>query len=75
MIFETVREIIVENLGCDEDEVKLETNLIEDLEADSLDIVDISLKLEEEYGIKVEEEDFEKLNTVQDIVSYIESKQ
>ena len=48
MIFEKVKEIIVENLGCDEEEVNLETNLIEDLDADSLDIVDISLKLEEE---------------------------
>lgn len=75
MIFEKVKEIIVENLGCEEEEVLIDTNLIEDLEADSLDIVDISLQLEEEYGIKVEEEDFEKLKTVKDIVEYIEAKQ
>ncbi len=73
MIFEKVVEIIRENLAYD-GELSMETNLIEDLDADSLDIVDISLELEEEYDIEVEDEDFEKLNTIEDIVKYIESK-
>lgn len=73
MIFEKVVEIIRENLAY-EGELSMETNLIEDLDADSLDIVDISLELEEEYDIEVEDEDFEKLNTIEDIVKYIESK-
>lgn len=71
-IFERVKEILLENLGCDEEDIKLGTNLVEDLEADSLDIVELAMALEEEFGITVEDEDFEKLQTVEAIIKYIE---
>ena len=70
--FERVKEILLENLGCDEEDIKMETDLIEDLEADSLDIVELSMSLEDEFEIEVSDEHLEKLNTVESIVEYIE---
>ena len=70
--FEKVKEILLENLGCSEEEVKMDSNLIEDLGGDSLDIVELSLVLEDEFDTTVEDEDFEELQTVGDIVEYIE---
>ena len=73
--FENVRDIIVSTLSCDAEEVKLETNLVEDLEADSLEIVELSMALQEKLGVGIEDEDLEKIHTVQDILDYIKSKQ
>lgn len=73
--FENVRDIIVETLSCDAADVKPETNLIEDLEADSLEIVELSMALQESLGVGIEDEDLEKIHTVQDILDYIKSKQ
>ena len=73
--FESVRDVIVETLSCDEADVKLDTNLIEDLEADSLEIVELSMALQEKLGAGIEGEDLEKIHTVQDILDYIKSKQ
>lgn len=70
--FEKVKEVLLENLGCSEEEVEMDSNLIEDLGADSLDIVELSLVLEDEFDTTVEDEDFEELQTVGDIVEYIE---
>lgn len=70
--FTKVKEILLENLGCAEEDIKLESNLIDDLGADSLDIVELSLALEDVFGITVEDEDFEKLQTVGAIIAYIE---
>lgn len=72
-MFEKVREILVENLGCSEDEVKMESDLVEDLEADSLDIVELSMALEDEFGISIPDEDFEKLQKVEGIIEYIKN--
>ncbi len=74
MIFNKIKEIIVENLGCEEEDVVLEANLIKDLNADSLDIVELSMACEDEFGVKIEDEDFEKIQTVKDIVDYVEKK-
>lgn len=74
MIFNKIKEIIVENLGCEEEDVALEANLIKDLNADSLDIVELSMACEDEFGVKIEDEDFEKIQTVKDIVDYVEKK-
>lgn len=71
-IFEQVKEVLLENLGCSEDEITMETDLIEDLEADSLDIVELSMALEDEFDIEVKDEDFEQLQTVKAIIEYIE---
>ena len=70
--FNKVKKILLENLACAEEDIKLESNLIEDLGADSLDIVELSLALEDDFDITVADEDFEKLTTVGAIVDYIE---
>ena len=73
-MFEKVREILVEQLGVSEDKVTLEANIVEDLEADSLSVMQIIMELEEEFGLTVEDEDVNNLRTVGDIVKYCESK-
>ncbi|MCR4600382.1 MAG: acyl carrier protein [Clostridia bacterium] len=71
MIFDKIKEIIVEQLGVDESQVTLETSLTKDLEADSLDAVEIIMAVEEEYGIEVPDEVAEKFTNIGDIVDYV----
>ena len=75
MTFDKVKEIIVETLGIDEEQVTEQTNLFDDLEADSLDIVELMMALEEEFDIEIPDEDAEKIVTVGDAVAYIKDKQ
>ena len=70
MIFEKIREIIVDQLGVNEEDVKLETRFIEDLEADSLDLFQVIMELEDAFDVKVEE--VENIKTVSDAVNFIE---
>mgnify|MGYP003592777138 CR=1 FL=1 len=70
MTFEKIREIIVEQLGVDESAVTLETSLMKDLEADSLDAVEIIMAIEDEFEIEVPDEEAEKFANVGDIVKY-----
>ncbi|MCI7248524.1 MAG: acyl carrier protein [Clostridiales bacterium] len=74
MTLDKIKGIIAEQLGVDEEEVKLETNLAKDLEADSLDAVEIIMAIEDEFDIEVPDEDAEKFATVNDIVSYVEAR-
>jgi acyl carrier protein len=74
-IQEKVTEIIVEQLGVSADQVKLESKMIEDLGADSLDAVELVMAVEEEFGIEVPDEEAEKLVCVGDIVSHVENAQ
>ncbi len=67
-----VKEIVIEQLGVNEDEVTPEASFLEDLGADSLDIVELVMALEEEYELEISDEDAENIKTVQDVVSYIE---
>jgi acyl carrier protein len=66
-----VIEIIVEQLGVSEEEVALEASFIDDLGADSLDLVELIMALEEEFGLEISDEDAEKIQTVQDVINYI----
>ena len=70
---ERVKEIICEQLGVDEDEVTLEASFTDDLGADSLDIVELVMAFEEEFGIEIPDEDAEKITRVKEAVEYIES--
>ncbi|MGE5679060.1 MAG: acyl carrier protein [Pseudomonadota bacterium] len=73
MIFEKVQEKVAEQLGVDVDEVSLESSFIDDLGADSLDIVELLMALEEEFDIEIPDEEAEKLSTVSDVVDYIKN--
>ena len=70
-LFEKVKGIIVEQLGANEDAVKLEASFIDDLGADSLDIVELIMALEEEFDTEIPDSDAEKIVTVGDVVEYI----
>ena len=70
--FEKVRDIVVDQLGVEPDEVAIESTFIDDLGADSLDIVELIMAFEEEFGIDIPDEAAEKIKTVQDVVSYID---
>jgi len=72
-IFEKVKEIVVNQLGVSEEQVTLEANFIDDLSADSLDIVEIVMGIEETFGIEVADDAAEKIVTVGDVVSYIKN--
>ena len=69
-----VKEIIVEQLGVAADEVVPEASFVEDLGADSLDIVELIMALEEEYQLEIPDEEAEKMQKVDDVIAYIESK-
>jgi acyl carrier protein len=70
---EKVKHIIVEQLGVDEDEVKAEASFVDDLGADSLDVVELVMALEEEFELEISDEDAEKLVTVQKAIEYIQT--
>lgn len=72
MVFEKVREIICEQFELEEDEITLETNIREDLDADSLDLVDLVMTFEDEFKTEVPDEVIENIKTVGDIVKFIE---
>lgn len=72
MVFEKVKDILVENLDVEEDKITAEASVIDDLGADSLNIVDLVMSLEEEFDIEITDEQIDTLRTVGDIVKYIE---
>jgi len=73
-VAEKVKEMIVEQLGVSESEVVPEAKFIDDLGADSLDIVELIMALEDVYGIEIPDEDAEKMETVGDAIKYIEQR-
>lgn len=71
-LFDRLKEIIVEKLGVDSEEVKPEASFIEDLGADSLDIVELIMDIEEEFDLEIPDEEAENLNTIQDALNYLQ---
>lgn len=71
-IFEKVKEVLVEQLDVDEELVTLEASVTDDLGADSLDLVDLVMELENEFDVEIPDEDIQTIKTVGDIVAYIE---
>ncbi|MCM3610802.1 MULTISPECIES: acyl carrier protein [Caryophanaceae] len=74
-VLERVTKVIVDRLGVEENEVKLEASFTGDLGADSLDVVELVMELEDEFDMEISDEDAEGMSTVGDAVSYIEKKQ
>ena len=71
---EKVVNLIADATKIEKDRIKMETSFVDDLSLDSLDIVELMMKMEDEFGIEIPEEDAEALKTVQDVVNYIEKK-
>ncbi|MCR4722070.1 MAG: acyl carrier protein [Lachnospiraceae bacterium] len=72
-MFEDVKGIIAETLGCTEENVEMDTNLFDDLGADSLDAVELSLAIEEKLGIAIDQDAMISIRTVKDIMDYLEN--
>lgn len=75
MIFEKIRDIVVDQLDVDADKVTLGASITEDLGADSLDVVDLVMSLEEEFDMEIPDEAVENIKTIGDIVKFIEDNQ
>ncbi|MGN0415905.1 MAG: acyl carrier protein [Agathobacter sp.] len=73
-MLEKMKEMIAEQLGVDVASVEAESRFKEDLDADSLDLFELVMALEEEYGVEIPSEDLEKLLTVQDVIDYLKNK-
>lgn len=74
MVFDKIKDIIVEQLDVEEDAVTVEASITEDLGADSLDVVDLVMSIEESFDVEIPDEEVENIKTVGDIVKYIENK-
>lgn len=72
-MFEEIRKIVAENLGVDEGKIQMDTSFKEDLEADSLDLFEMVMALEESYDVEIPSEDLEELTTIAEVMKYIES--
>ena len=71
MIFEKITEILAEQLSADQDIMTMETKIAEQLGADSLDLVDLLMSIEDEFGVEIPDEEVENLHTIGDVVNYI----
>ncbi len=74
MVFDKIKDIIVERLDVEEDAVTMEASITDDLGADSLDVVDLVMSIEESFDVEIPDEEVENIKTVGDIVKYIENK-
>ncbi len=73
-IFETVKSVVAEQLGVDESEITMESSFNDDLEADSLDIVELMMALEDEFKIEISDDEAGKISTIGDVVEYIKER-
>ncbi len=74
MVFEKIRQILCDQLDLEEESVTMNSNITEDLGADSLDIVDLIMSIEEEFDLEFKDDQIDKIKTVGDIVNFIEDK-
>jgi len=72
-MFEKIVEIVVEQLGCDASEVTLDSGIIDDLGADSLDVVEMLMAVEDSFGVTVPDEEIPNLRTIRDFIAYVEA--
>jgi acyl carrier protein len=72
--FDRVKKVLVEQLDVSEEEIVPSASIVDDLKADSLDVVEIIMGLEEEFDIEIPDEDAEKITTVQQIIDYVEAR-
>ncbi|MBC7766019.1 MAG: acyl carrier protein [Hyphomonadaceae bacterium] len=73
MVFEKIRAVIVDQLGVDEDEVTMEASFLDDLGADSLDIAELAMAMEEEFELQISDGEIDKIQTVGDVVNYVKA--
>lgn len=73
-VFETLKTVIIDRLGVSESEITMEASFKEDLGADSLDVVELVMELEDAFEIEISDDDAEKLQTVKDVVEYVENQ-
>ena len=74
-IFQKLKGIVVEQLGVDEEDVTMDASFVEDLNADSLDLVELIMSLEEEFGMEISDEEAEHITSVRDAIDYIQEHQ
>lgn len=74
-LIDDIKEVVVEQLSVNADEIKPDSKFVEDLGADSLDVVELVMALEEKFDIEIPDDEAEKIQTVQDVVDYIQSKE
>ena len=72
MVFERIRQILMDQLDLEEEKITMESDIVDDLEADSLDVVDLVMTIEDEYSLEVPDDQIENFRTVGDVVRYIE---
>ena len=72
MVFERIRQILMDQLDLEEDKITMESDIVEDLEADSLDVVDLVMTMEDDFSVEVSDEQIENFRTVGDIVRFVE---
>lgn len=75
MVFEKVREMLCEQLELDEDQVTMDSVIMEDFDADSLDVVDLAMNIEDEFGVEVPDDALQTFRQISDVVHYIEDHQ
>ena len=73
MVFEKIQEMLAEQLEVDKSELTMDTNMAKDLEADSLDVVELLMAIEDEFGVEIPEEEIENIKTIGDLTEYIQN--
>lgn len=73
MVFEKIKNILAEQLNADEDEMTMETNIAKDLGADSLDVVELLMSIEDEFEVEIPDEEIENIKTIGDLTEYIQN--